>query len=410
MKQRVVVTGMGTISPLGNDVDTLWKNITLGKSGISSIQDEAFRDIHTQIAGTAAPFEAETYLSSKEIKRYDRFTQFGYAASMQALEQAELDLATVDKDRVGIYVGSGAGGIQTLLHNHSTMREKGPGRVSPFTIPMSINNMAAGLIAIKTGFTGPSLATVSACATGNHAIGEAYTNIAHGYTDAMLAGGAEATINPLYFAGFSKMKAMSTNNEEPEKASRPFDVDRDGFVMAEGAGVLFLESYEHAKKRGATILGEITGYGATTDAFHITSPDYQGAMKAMKLAIQRSELQPGDIDYINAHGTSTPEGDISETKAIETLFEDAGQHLKVSSTKSMTGHLFGAAGGVEAIITLKGLATNTYPPTINLEKPDPECALDYVPHTSLEQPMHYALSNGFGFGGHNAVVAFKKFS
>src|SRR5699024_1043889 len=262
---------MGTISPLGNDVDTLWKNITLGKSGISSIQDEAFRDIHTQIAGTAASFEAETYLSSKEIKRYDRFTQFGYAASMQALEQAELDLATIDKDRVGIYVGSGAGGIQTLLHNHSTMREKGPGRVSPFTIPMSINNMAAGLIAIKTGFTGPSLATVSACATGNHAIGEAYTNIAHGYTDAMLAGGAEATINPLYFAGFSKMKAMSTNNEQPEKASRPFDVDRDGFVMAEGAGVLFLESYEHAKKRGATILGEITGYGATTDAFHITS-------------------------------------------------------------------------------------------------------------------------------------------
>lgn len=410
MKQRVVVTGMGTISPLGNDVDTLWKNITLGKSGINSIQDEAFRDIHTQIAGTAAPFEAEKYLSSKEIKRYDRFTQFGYAASMQALEQAGLDLDTVNKDRVGIYVGSGAGGIQTLLRNHSTMLEKGPGRVSPFTIPMSINNMAAGLIAIKTGFTGPSLATVSACATGNHAIGEAFTNIAHGYTDAVLAGGAEATINPLYFAGFSKMKAMSTNNEQPEKASRPFDVDRDGFVMAEGAGVLFLESYELAKKRGATILGEITGYGATTDAFHITSPDYQGAMKAMKLAVQRSELQPEDIDYINAHGTSTPEGDISETKAIKTLFGDAGQQLKVSSTKSMTGHLFGAAGGVEAIITLKALATNTYPPTINLEHPDPECSLDYVPNTSLEQPMHYALSNGFGFGGHNAVVAFKKFS
>lgn len=410
MKQRVVVTGMGTISPLGNDVGTLWKNIIAGKSGISSIQDEAFHDIHTKIAGTAAPFEAEKYLSNKEVKRYDRFTQFGYAASMQALEQAELDLDAVDKDRVGIYVGSGAGGIQTLLHNHSILLEKGPNRVSPFTIPMSINNMAAGLIAIKTGFTGPSLATVSACATGNHAIGEAYTNIAHGYTDAILAGGAEATINPLYFAGFSKMKAMSTNNEQPEKASRPFDVTRDGFVMAEGAGVLFLESYEHAKKRGATILGEITGYGATTDAFHITSPDYQGAMKAMKLAIQRSELQPGDIDYINAHGTSTPEGDISETKAIETLFGDATQHLKVSSTKSMTGHMFGAAGGIEAIITLKGLETNTYPPTINLDNPGPECRLDYVAHQSVEQPMHYALSNGFGFGGHNAVVAFKKFS
>lgn len=408
MKRKVVVTGMGTISPLGNDVQTLWENIMAGNSGIKQLNDAAFQNINTTLAGTAMPFRAEDYLSSKEIKRYDRFTQFGYAAAMQALEQSELDLEQVDKDRIGIYVGSGAGGIQTLLNNHSTMLDKGPSRVSPFTIPQSIHNMASGLIAIKTGFTGPSLATVSACATSNHAIGEAYTNIAHGYTDAILAGGAEATIEPLYFAGFSKMKAMSTNNDNPEKASRPFDVNRDGFVMAEGAGVLFLEAEEHAKARGATILGEIVGYGATTDAYHMTAPDYRGAMKAMKLAIERSNLHPTDIDYINAHGTSTPTGDISETKAIQTLFEDHIHKLKVSSTKSMTGHMFGAAGGAEAILTLKGLQTNMYPPTINLDNPDPDCPLDYIPHHPVEQPMHYALSNGFGFGGHNAVVAFKK--
>lgn len=320
----------------------------------------------------------------------------------------KINLEKLDKDRAGVYIGSGTGGLQTLLTNHETMLQKGPKRVSPFLIPMMINNMASGLVAIKTGFRGPIFAPVSACATSNQAIGEAYLNIAHGYADAILAGGSEATITPLFFAGFSKMRAMSTKNDKPETASRPFDVERDGFVMSEGAGVLLLEEYEHAKKRGATIIGEIIGYGSTTDAYHITAPDYQGAAKAMKLAIERAEIEEKDIDYINAHGTSTPAGDISETKAIKEVFGNHPHDLKVSSTKSMTGHLFGAAGAVEAIITLKSMVDNIFPPTINLENPDPECDLDYVENKAVAGNITFALSNGFGFGGHNAVIAFKK--
>ncbi|WP_174615993.1 beta-ketoacyl-ACP synthase II [Virgibacillus ihumii] len=409
MKRRVVVTGTGVVSPLGNDVETLWDNVKKGKSGIKRLESEEYSDISTKIAGYIDDFHPEKYLETKEIKKYDLFTQYGYAAAMQALQQSELNLETVDKDRVGVYIGSGTGGLQTLLSNHKTMLEKGTRRVSPFLIPTMINNMAAGLVAIKTGFRGPSFATVSACATSNHAIGEAYLNIAHGYSDAILAGGAEATITPLYFAGFSKMRAMSTKNETPEAASRPFDQKRDGFVMSEGAGVLFLEEYEHAKERGAPILGEIIGYGSTTDAYHITEPDYQGAAKAMKLAIERGEVEPEDIDYINTHGTSTPAGDISETKAIKEVFGEYSYHLKASSTKSMVGHMFGAAGGVEAIITLKSMAENVFPPTINLEHSAPECDLDYVANIALEGSINIALSNGFGFGGHNAVVAFKKY-
>ncbi|WP_068676713.1 beta-ketoacyl-ACP synthase II [Oceanobacillus sp. Castelsardo] len=408
MKRRVVVTGTGVVSPLGNDVETLWNSIKSGNSGIKTLNSEEFKDIQTQMAGTIDDFTIENYPDAKDLKKYDLFTQYGYAAAMQALEESNIDMDGVDKDRVGIYIGSGAGGLQTLLHNHKIMLEKGAKRVSPFLIPTSIHNMVSGLVAIKTGFRGPSLATVSACATSNHAIGEAYFNIAHGYSDAILAGGAEATITPLYFAGFSKMRAMSTKNEEPEKASRPFDRDRDGFVMSEGAGVLFLEEYEHAKDRGATILGEIVGYGSTTDAYHITAPDYQGAAKAMKLAIERAEIKPEDVDYINAHGTSTPTGDISETKAIKEVFGNHAYRLKVSSTKSMTGHMFGAAGAVEAIITLNSMKNNIFPPTINLEKPDPECDLDYVANQAVEGTIEIALSNGFGFGGHNAVIAFKK--
>jgi len=408
LKRRVVVTGMGTVSPLGNETKTLWENIKKGRSGIKRMESEAFHDIPTQIAGFIDDFQAEKYLEAKEIKRYDLFTQYGYAAAVQALENAEIDMDKVDKNRAGIYIGSGAGGLETLLNNHKTMLEKGPKRVSPFLIPMSIHNMVSGLVSIKTGFRGPSFATVSACATSNHAIGEAYLNIAHGYSDVVLAGGAESTIHPLYFAGFSKMRAMSTRNDAPESASRPFDQDRDGFVMSEGAGVLFLEEYEHAKKRGAKILGEIIGYGSTTDAYHITAPNYQGAAKAMKLAVERADIQTEDVDYINAHGTSTPTGDISETKAIKEVFGAHAHQLKVSSTKSMTGHMFGAAGGVEAIITLKGMAENIFPPTINLENPDPECNLDYVANKLVEGNVDIALSNGFGFGGHNAVIAFKK--
>jgi len=407
-QRRVVVTGTGAVTPLGNDVETLWDNIKKGKSGIKRLESEQYKDIRTKIAGYIEEFPREKYLDAKEIKRYDLFTQYGYAAAMQALEQSNIDMDTVDKDRVGVYIGSGAGGLETLLSNHKTMLEKGAKRVSPFLIPTSINNMASGLVAIKTGFRGPSFAAVSACATSNHAIGEAYFNIAHGYADAIIAGGAEATITPLYFAGFSKMRAMSIKNDSSETASSPFDAGRDGFVMSEGAGVLFLEEYEHAKQRGARILGEIIGYGSTTDAYHITDPDYNGAAKAMKLALERAEIPPEEVDYINAHGTSTPAGDISETKAIKEVFGKHAYRLKISSTKSMTGHMFGAAGGVEAIITLKSMADHIFPPTINLKQPDPQCDLDYAANKAVEGNINIALSNGFGFGGHNAVIAFKK--
>lgn len=409
MERRVVVTGYGVVSPLGNDVDTFWNHIKEGKSGIGKIEDDEFKEINTQIAGRIKDFPAEEYFDKKELGKYDLFAQYAYAAAKQALDQSALNSDTVNKERIGVYVGSGIGGIDTVLENHKHLLERGVRKVSPFMAPMMISNMAAGIIAIKYGFKGPSFSPVSACATGNHAIGEAYLNILHGYSDAIVAGGAEASINPLSFAGFSRMRAMSTLNDSPERASRPFDRERDGFVMSEGAGILVLEEYEHAKKRGATILGEIVGYGSTTDAYHITSPDFDGAARAMKLALGMARLNPTDIDYINAHGTSTPEGDKSETKAIKATFGSHAYQLKVSSTKSMTGHLFGAAGGVEAIITLKSILEDIAPPTINYENPDEECDLNYVPNEAVKMEINYAISNGFGFGGHNAVLAFKKF-
>lgn len=409
MKRRVVVTGYGVVSPLGNDVDTLWSHIKEGKSGIKKIESDEFKEINTQIAGFVNDFDAESYFDKKELGKYDLFAQYAYAAAKQAIDLSGIDFNTVNKERIGVYVGSGIGGINTVMDNHKLLLEKGVRRVSPFMAPMMISNMATGIIAIKHGFKGPSFSPVSACATGNHAIGEAYLNILHGYSDAIVAGGAEASINPLSFAGFSRMRAMSTLNDSPEKASRPFDAGRDGFVMSEGAGILVLEEYEHAKNRGATILGEIVGYGSTTDAYHITSPDFDGAARAMKLALGMAQIDPTDIDYINAHGTSTPEGDKSETKAIKAAFGAHAYQLKVSSTKSMTGHLFGAAGGIEAIITLKSVMEGIAPATINYENPDEECDLNYVPNLAVEMKMNYALSNGFGFGGHNAVLAFKKF-
>ncbi|MDP1393666.1 beta-ketoacyl-ACP synthase II [Lysinibacillus capsici] len=409
MVRRVVVTGYGVVSPLGNSVSALWENIKAGKSGIQKIQGEAFSGINTQIAGTSTDFDAMLYMDKKEISKYDLFVQYAVAAAQQALTQANLNMEQVDKERLGVYIGSGIGGIETILENHQAMLNQGPRKVSPFMVPMMISNMAAGILAIKTGFKGPSFSPVSACATGNQVIGEAFLAIRHGYADGILAGGAEAPINPLSFAGFSRMKAMSTRNEEPTKASRPFDSERDGFVMSEGAGIVFLEEYEHAKQRGATILGEIVGYGVTTDAYHITAPDFTGAANAMKLALKMGAIDGSAIDYINAHGTSTPEGDKSETKAIKHVFGDHAYQLKVSSTKSMTGHLFGAAGGIEAIITLKSIMDGIIPPTINYETPDPECDLNYVPNEALHQDVNFALSNGFGFGGHNAVLAFKKF-
>jgi 3-oxoacyl-[acyl-carrier-protein] synthase II len=410
MARRVVVTGYGVVSPLGNTVQTLWKNIKEGKSGIKKIQSDEFNNINTQIAGYITDFEAEKYFDKKELGKYDLFVQYAVAAVEQALEQANLDLQNENLERLGVYIGSGIGGINTTLENHSALIERGPRKVSPFMVPMMISNMASGMVSIKTGFKGPSFSPVSACATGNQAIGEAFLNIRHGYSDGILAGGAEAPINPLAFSGFSRMRAMSTFNDFPENASRPFDSSRDGFVMSEGAGILFLEEYEHARKRGATILGEIVGYGSTTDAYHITSPDYRGAANAMRLALDMGNIPLADVDYINAHGTSTPEGDRSETNAIKSVFGTHAYNLKVSSTKSMTGHLFGAAGGIEAIITLKSVMEDIVPPTINYELPDKDCDLDYVPNHAVKTKINYAISNGFGFGGHNAVLAFKKFS
>jgi 3-oxoacyl-[acyl-carrier-protein] synthase II len=410
MERRVVVTGYGVVSPLGNNVDELWTNIKAGKSGIKKIESDEFNNINTQIAGFISDFDAEQYFDKKELGKYDLFVQYAVAAAQQALEQTNLDFQNLNMERFGVYIGSGIGGINTILDNHKALIEKGPRKVSPFMVPMMISNMASGIISIKTGFKGPSFSPVSACATGNQAIGEAFLNIRHGYSDGILAGGAEAPINPLAFAGFSRMRAMSTFNDFPDKASRPFDSGRDGFVMSEGAGILFLEEYEHARSRGAEIFGEIVGYGSTTDAFHITSPDYHGAAKAMTLALEMGNISLKEVDYINAHGTSTPEGDKSETNAIKHVFGAHAYSLKVSSTKSMTGHLFGAAGGVEAIITLKSVMEDIIPPTINYETSDPDCDLDYVPNDAVKQKIHFALSNGFGFGGHNAVLAFKKFT
>lgn len=410
MERRVVVTGYGVVSPLGNNVDELWTNIKAGKSGIKKIKSDEFNNINTQIAGFITDFDAEQYFDKKELGKYDLFVQYAVAAAQQALEQTNLDFQNLNMERFGVYIGSGIGGINTILDNHKALIEKGPRKVSPFMVPMMISNMASGIISIKTGFKGPSFSPVSACATGNQAIGEAFLNIRHGYSDGILAGGAEAPINPLAFAGFSRMRAMSTFNDFPDKASRPFDSGRDGFVMSEGAGILFLEEYEHARSRGAEIFGEIVGYGSTTDAFHITSPDYHGAAKAMTLALEMGNISLKEVDYINAHGTSTPEGDKSETNAIKHVFGAHAYSLKVSSTKSMTGHLFGAAGGVEAIITLKSVMEDIIPPTINYETSDPDCDLDYVPNDAVKQKIHFALSNGFGFGGHNAVLAFKRFT
>ncbi|QTM98180.1 beta-ketoacyl-ACP synthase II [Sediminibacillus dalangtanensis] len=410
MTRRVVVTGYGVVSPLGNTVEALWDNVKQGKSGIKRIQADGYENINTQIAGYITDFDAAQYLEKKEISKYDLFIQYAVAAAQQALAQSGLDLEKANKERLGVYVGSGIGGIHTTLEQHKAFLDKGPKRVSPFMVPMMISNMASGILSIKNGFKGPSFSPVSACATGNQAIGEAYLNIKHGYSDGILAGGAEASITPVAFAGFSKMRAMSTFNDSPEQASRPFDSGRDGFVMSEGSGILFLEEYEHAKARGASILGEVVGYGSTTDAHHITAPDFEGAANAMKLALNMANIEPTAVDYINAHGTSTPDGDKSETNAIKRVFGSHAYDLKVSSTKSMTGHLFGAAGGLEAVVTLKSILEDTAPPTINYETPDEECDLDYVPNQAVKTEINHAISNGFGFGGHNAVLAFKKFS
>ncbi|QAY65571.1 beta-ketoacyl-ACP synthase II [Paenibacillus protaetiae] len=408
MKQRVVITGLGVMTSLGTEVEPFWGNLLEGKSGVSYIEQFDVSEYPTRIAAEIKNFNPEDYVERKEARKMDRFVQFAVAASKSAIADAKLEVgANVDAERVGVIVGSGIGGLGTWEEQFSLLTQKGPKRVSPFFIPMMIANMASGQVSMLTGAKGPNTAIVSACATGTHSIGESFRLIQTGQVDAMICGGAEATIRPTGLAGFSAMRAMSTRNDEPEKASRPFDTGRDGFVMGEGAGVLVLESLEHAKARGAHIYAEVIGYGLSSDAHHMTEPDPDGAARCMTMAIRDAGIKPEDVDYINAHGTSTPVGDRSETNAIKQAFGDHAYKLAVSSTKSMTGHLLGAAGGVEAVILALTLQNGIIAPTINLEEQDPECDLDYVPNQARKADVKVAISNSFGFGGHNATVAMK---
>ncbi|WP_010501105.1 beta-ketoacyl-ACP synthase II [Paenibacillus elgii] len=410
MKQRVVITGLGVMSALGRDLETFWGNLLSGKSGVSAIESFDVSEYPTRIAAEIKDFNPEDYMDKKEARRMDRFVQFAVAATMTALKDAGLNVKEdTDPERVGVYVGSGIGGLSTWEEQHKILLEKGPKRVSPFFIPMMIANMASGQISMITGAKGPNSTAVTACATGTHSIGDAFKTILHGDADVMICGGAEATISPTGVAGFCALRAMSTRNDEPEKASRPFDTDRDGFVMGEGAGILILESLEHAQKRGARIYGEVIGYGMSGDAHHMTDPDPDGAARCMVKAVKDAGIPFEAIDYINAHGTSTPIGDKSETTAIKQAFGEHAYKLAVSSTKSMTGHLLGAAGGVEALICALALKHGMIPATINLDNQDPECDLDYVPNTPRPFDLSIVMSNSFGFGGHNATVILKKY-
>ncbi|ACX66468.1 beta-ketoacyl-ACP synthase II [Paenibacillus sp. FSL H8-0457] len=411
MKQRVVVTGMGVMTSLGQDLDTFWNSLMEGKSGVSRIEAFDVSDYTTQIAASMKDFNPEDYMDRKEARKMDRFVQLAVAAGSKALEDSGLDIGVnADAERVGVSIGSGIGGLGTWEDQHNILLEKGPKRVSPFFIPMMIANMASGQMSINLGAKGPNTTQVTACATGTHSIGDSYRLIQRGDADVMICGGAEATIRPTGMAGFCAMRAMSTRNDEPEKASRPFDTGRDGFVMGEGAGVLVIESLEHALKRGAKIYAEVVGYGLSADAHHITEPDPDGAARCMKMAIRDAGIAPEDVDYINAHGTSTPVGDRSETKAVKMALGDHAYKVAVSSTKSMTGHLLGAAGGVEAVICGLSLKNQTIAPTINLEDQDPECDLDYVPNHPRKADLDVVMSNSFGFGGHNATIILKKYA
>ncbi len=409
--RRVVVTGLGALTPLGNTADEFWSALTEGRSGIGPITRFDVTGYPTRIAGELKGFDELKYIDKKDARRLDPYLKYAMACSVMAVEDTGLDTGKVDATRFGVLIGSGIGGISTLLEGERTRLEKGFERVSPFVIPMLIVNMAAGLVSMRFGAKGPNSSVVTACATGNHALGDAYRIIQRGEADLMIAGGAEAIIVPLTIAGFCAMKAMSTRNDEPEKASRPFDADRDGFVCGEGGGIVVLEALEHAVRRDARIYGEIIGYGMTGDAHHMTAPDPEGdgAARAMQAALRDAGLAAGDIGYINAHGTSTPYNDKFETMAIKRVFGEHARRLAVSSTKSMTGHLLGAAGGIEAIATLLALHHGLLPPTINYETPDPDCDLDYVPNQARKQDVEVALSNAFGFGGTNATLVFRKY-
>ena len=411
MKKRVVITGLGCVTPVGTGKDDFWVNIKSGVSGIDKITRFDYTNYQTQIAGEVKDITPEDYISKKELKKMDRFTQFAMVASKLAVADSELDLNNIDGNRMGTVIGTGIGGVETIEAQHKNLLEKGNRRVSPFFIPMMIGNMAAGQVAIEFGAKGPSTNICTACASGTNSVGDAFKIIQRGDADIMIAGGTEAAVAEFAVAGFCNMKAMSTNNDNPQKASRPFDKDRDGFVMGEGCGILILEELESAIKRNAKIYAEIVGYGMTSDAYHITTPaeNGEGAARAMQMAINDAGIEPEKIDYINAHGTSTYYNDLYETMAIKSVFGENAKNVSISSTKSMTGHLLGASGAIEAIVCALAIKDSFVPPTINLENPGEGMDLDYTPNKGKERTINYALSNSLGFGGHNATIVLKKY-
>lgn len=409
-ERRVVITGIGVVSPVGNNLASFWDSLKAGRSGIGRIDAFDTEKFDCKIAGEVRGYDATPYYKTpKDVRRTDRYTQLAVGAAKMSLDDSGLDLGSIDLDRAGVMIGSGVGGLATMETQVGQMMTKGPDRTSPFMIPMMISNMASGFISMEHGLRGPNMAIVTACATANHCMGEAWRIIKFGDADIILAGGSEACIVPVGIAGFAAMRALSLRNDEPERASRPFDKDRNGFVMGEGAGVIILEEYEHAKKRGAKIYCELAGYGLTADAYHMSAPmpEGEGAARCMHMAMKHAKVNPEDVDYINAHGTSTPIGDACETKAVKRAFGASAHQVAVSSTKSMTGHLLGAAGAVEMAACVMAMRDSLLPPTINLENPDPECDLDYVPNTAREKKVKVAISNSFGFGGHNSSVVIK---
>lgn len=409
--RRIVITGLGCVTPVGIGKDKFWESIKAGKSGIGPLTRFDTEDFTSKIAAEVKDFNPEDYLDKKDAKRMDRFTQYAVVASRLAIEDGEINLEELNRNNIGVILGTGIGGIETFETEHKKLLERGPKRVSPLLIPMMISNMGAAQVSMDLGLKGSTMTITTACASATHAIGESYRMIEKGIMDMVITGGAEASITPVGFAGFCSMKAMSTNNDNPDKASRPFDMERDGFIMGEGAGIVVLEELEHALKRGATIYAELVGYGSTSDAYHITQPDpeAQGGADAMRLALEDRDTDYKDVGYINAHGTSTYFNDKLETIAIKNVFKEHAKDINISSTKSMTGHLLGAAGGIEAIITSLALKEGTIPPTTNYDHPDPECDLNYTPNKMVKRDIDYAISNSLGFGGHNASLLFKKY-
>lgn len=409
--RRVVVTGLGVVAPVGNTLKEYWEALLAGRNGIDRITHFDPVAHSSQIAGEVKGFDPHEYMERKQAKRMDRFAQFALAASLQAIQDAQLEINELNAEQVGVMIGTGIGGIKVLEDQQEVYLTRGPSRCSPFMVPMMIANMAAGLTAIHVGAKGPNSCPVTACAAGSNAIGDAFRIIQRGDAQAMICGGAEAAITPLTVAGFASAKALSTRNDDPAHACRPFDRDRNGFIIGEGSGILILEALEHARNRGARIYGEIVGYGMTCDAYHMTSPTPEGtgAARAIALALADGDLTPKEVSYVNAHGTSTAANDVTETKALKKALGEAAYQVVISSTKSMTGHLLGGSGGIEAVATVMAIAEDKVPPTINLDQPDPECDLDYIPHHSRSLPVNCALSNSFGFGGHNITLAFKKY-